>query len=61
MLQNSLQYKSIIVVSQYFHVTRIKKLFRESGYQNVTSVSPQYFEFRDFYSLLREFFAYYVE
>lgn len=60
-LQNSLQYKSIIVVSQYFHITRIKKLFRENGYQNIASVSPRYFEFRDFYSLLREFIAYYVE
>ena len=60
-LENSLQYKSIIVVSQYFHITWIKKLFRENGYTNVTSVSPKYFEIRDIYSLLREFIAYYVQ
>jgi vancomycin permeability regulator SanA len=60
-LRDSLKFKSIIVVSQYFHLTRIKMLFRKRGFNNVSSVSPYYFEVRDFYSLLREFGAYYTE
>jgi len=60
-LKDSLNFKSIIVVSQYFHVTRTKMFFRKNNFINVNSVSPQYFEVRDIYSLLREFVAYYVE
>jgi len=59
-LQDSLEFKSIIVVSQYFHLTRTKMLFRKLHFVNVSSVSPQYFEFRDIYSLLREFVAFYI-
>lgn len=58
-LKDSLKFESLIVVSHYFHVTRTKKLFRKKGFQNVSSVSPMYFELRDFYSLFREFVAYY--
>jgi vancomycin permeability regulator SanA len=58
-LKDSLQFKNLIVVSQYFHLTRTKMLFRKQGFQNVDSVSPKYFEIRDFYSLFREFVAYY--
>ncbi|RZK34987.1 MAG: YdcF family protein [Pedobacter sp.] len=59
-LKDSLNFKSLIVVSQYFHLTRTKMLFRKRHFDNVSSVSPQYFEFRDIYSLLREFVAYYL-
>jgi vancomycin permeability regulator SanA len=51
--------KSIIVVSQYFHVSRCKLAFRKAGVENVYAVSPSYFEWRDFYSIFREFFGYY--
>lgn len=60
-LKDSLHFKSIIVVSQYFHVSRTKMLFRKRGFSNISSVSPEYFEIRDSYSLFREFVAYYVE
>lgn len=60
-LKDSLHFRSIIVVSQYFHVSRTKMLFRKRCFGNVSSVSPNYFEFRDIYSLLREFGAYYTE
>ncbi len=60
-LKEQLNFQSITVVSQYFHVTRTKMLFKKHGFENVGSVSPNYFELRDFYSLVREFFAYYVE
>ncbi|SFW47631.1 protein SanA, affects membrane permeability for vancomycin [Cellulophaga fucicola] len=59
-LQETLSFKSIIVVSQYFHLTRIKMLFKKQGFKNVSSASPMYFEVRDFYSLFREFVAYYI-
>ena len=59
-LKESLRFKSIIVVSLYFHLTRTKMLFKKQGFNNISSASPTYFEFRDFYSLLREFVAYYV-
>ncbi|MDQ0594683.1 vancomycin permeability regulator SanA [Chryseobacterium ginsenosidimutans] len=60
-LRSKLNFNSIIVVSQYFHVTRTKKLFKDQGFENVTSVSPDYFEWRDLYSILREFPAYYLK
>lgn len=60
-IQKKYHFKSLIVVSQYFHVTRTKKLFRDKGFENVNSVSPRYFEWRDFYSILREFSAYYTQ
>nr|WP_314492709.1 YdcF family protein [uncultured Chryseobacterium sp.] len=60
-LQKEYGFKSIITVSQYFHVTRTKKLFRESGISSVSSVSPAYFEWRDIYSVIREFPAYYIQ
>lgn len=52
-------FKSVLVVSQYFHITRTKKLFRERNFQQVSSVAPSCIEWRDFYSVTREFFGYY--
>jgi vancomycin permeability regulator SanA len=60
-LKPQLKFNSIIIVSQYFHVTRTKKLFEDQGFENVSSVSPKYFELRDIYSILREFPAYYTQ
>lgn len=60
-MRKKIPYNSIIVVSQYFHVTRTKKLYRDQGFSQVNSVSPHYFEIRDLYSILREFPAYYIQ
>lgn len=60
-IMDSLNFKNAISVSQYFHQTRTKKLFRKKGFENVESASPEYFELRDFYSIFREFVAYYKE
>ncbi|WP_288458793.1 YdcF family protein [uncultured Chryseobacterium sp.] len=60
-LEPKLHFKSIILVSQYFHVTRTKKLFEDQGFENVSSASTAYFEWRDLYSILREFPAYYTQ
>ncbi|MEJ5104865.1 YdcF family protein [Chryseobacterium sp. MYb328] len=59
-IADSLKYSRIISVSQFYHQTRIKKLFREHHFKNIESSSPVYFEIRDFYSVFREFFAYYL-
>lgn len=56
---DSLNYKSIISVSQFYHQTRIKLIFRKKSFKNYEISSPKYFELRDFYSLFREFFAFY--
>ncbi|MEX5689765.1 YdcF family protein, partial [Pseudomonas silesiensis] len=53
------KFKTAIIVSQFYHITRTKMFFRKSGFKNISSVSPMYFEIRDLYSLFREFFAYY--
>jgi vancomycin permeability regulator SanA len=58
---DSLNLESAISVSQYFHQTRTKKLFKKHGLKNIESSSPKYFELRDFYSIFREFVAYYKE
>lgn len=59
-ITDSLKYNRIISVSQFYHQTRIKKLFRKHRFKNIESSSPSYFELRDFYSVFREFFAYYL-
>ena len=60
-IMDSLNFKSAISVSQFFHQTRTKKLFRNKGFDDIESASPDYFELRDFYSIFREFVAYYKE
>lgn len=60
-IMDSLHYKSAISISQYFHQTRTKALFRKKGFVNIESASPLYFEWRDGYSIFREFVAYYKE
>lgn len=60
-LRPKLRFRSILVVSQFYHISRTKMLFRQAGFAAVNGVSPWYFEWRDAYSLLREFPAYYQE
>jgi vancomycin permeability regulator SanA len=58
-LQPVLHFRSVLVVSQFYHLSRTKMLFRQAGFTEVSGASPVYFELRDAYSLLREFAAYY--
>jgi vancomycin permeability regulator SanA len=51
--------RGVLVVSQFYHISRTKLLFRQAGFTAVSGASPNYFEWRDIYSLLREFVAYY--
>ncbi|MDA9129245.1 YdcF family protein [Candidatus Gracilibacteria bacterium] len=48
----------VIGVSQWFHIPRVKLSLRQEGFQNVSGISPKYFEVRDIYSFLREIPAY---
>ncbi|HEY8938378.1 MAG TPA: hypothetical protein VIM65_24325, partial [Cyclobacteriaceae bacterium] len=50
---------SVVVVSQFFHITRTKYILRKLGVENVYGAHADYFEWRDFYSVFREFFAFY--
>jgi vancomycin permeability regulator SanA len=58
-MQQVLKYNSITVVSQFYHISRTKLLFHKTGIKEVYGASPSYYEFRDLYSLVREFFGYY--
>jgi vancomycin permeability regulator SanA len=52
-------FNSVVVVSQYYHISRTKSAFRNAGVKNVKGVHCEYFEIRDVYSIFREFFGYY--
>jgi len=50
--------KSIIAVSQFFHLSRVRLAFRKIGFENIGAAYPAYYELRELYSLLREVPAY---
>ncbi|UOQ51911.1 YdcF family protein [Hymenobacter cellulosivorans] len=60
-LQDSLGFRRLLAVSQYYHLTRTKMLFRKAGFTQISSVSPRYVELRDGYSLAREFVGFYQQ
>lgn len=53
-------FSSVLVVSQFFHISRTKLLLRQLHFQNVYGAHARYYELRDAYALFREFFAYYI-
>ncbi|WP_102349548.1 YdcF family protein [Bacillus sp. Marseille-P3661] len=52
-------FSSVMIISQYFHITRTKLAFKKVGFEETSSAHAEIFEYRDVYSLLREFPAYY--
>jgi uncharacterized SAM-binding protein YcdF (DUF218 family) len=50
-------FKSALVVTQYFHVPRMKMALRASGIEPVHGAYARFFEGRDIYSTLRELAA----
>ncbi len=52
-------YKSVIVVSQFFHLTRTKFILKKKGVNKVYAAHANYFELRDAYATLRETIAFY--
>lgn len=49
---------SVVWVSQFFHISRVKLSLEQAWFKNVYWYASRYFEMRDLYSLLREFPAY---
>ncbi|QOY38578.1 YdcF family protein [Anaerobacillus isosaccharinicus] len=58
-IMKDLNIKSVMVITQYFHITRTKLAFNKLGFENVYSAHAEIFEYRDLYSITREFPAYY--
>lgn len=54
-----LNVRSVTVISQYYHISRARLAFRNEGFDEVCGAHAQYFEWRDIYSIIREFFGYY--
>ena len=49
---------TVIVVSNYYHISRIKLAFKKFGIEKVYGSHAKYFEVRDVYSIPREVVAY---
>ncbi|WP_134684383.1 YdcF family protein [Brevibacillus migulae] len=58
-MMDAMGLQSVIVITQFYHISRTKLAFHQVGYDSVYSAHADYFEWRDCYSLFREFFAYY--
>lgn len=52
--------RSVTIISQYFHLVRCRLLFEKAGITDCCIASPSYFEWRDAFSITREFAGYYV-
>jgi vancomycin permeability regulator SanA len=53
-------FNSVIIVSQFYHLQRSRAMLHSLKIEYIYTAHSDYFELRDFYSLLREFFAYYA-
>lgn len=58
-IMDELELDSVMVITQYFHVSRTKLVFSKMDIKEVYSAHAKIFEFRDMYSIIREFPAYY--
>ncbi|ENH96864.1 SanA protein [Gracilibacillus halophilus YIM-C55.5] len=58
-IMKDINVKSVMVITQYFHITRTKLAFDKVGFDNVYSAHAEIFQLRDLYSIVREFPAYY--
>lgn len=52
-------FNSVIVVTQFYHISRTRLALHRQGISNIYSAHAEYFEWRDLYSIVREFFGYY--
>jgi len=53
------KWQSVIVVSQFYHLSRSKLAFKQVGFKEISSAHAKYWEVRDFYSLAREVAGYF--
>lgn len=54
------KFQSAMVITQFYHVTRTTLAMHKVGIEKVYSAHARIFEIRDFYSLTREFFGFYI-
>lgn len=52
-------FESVTVITQYHHISRSKLAFRKAGFEEIRSAHARIFEWRDLYSIGREFAGYY--
>ena len=50
--------RSVLIVSQFFHISRTRLILKKFGVENIGAVRSKSYHRRDFYSIVREFFAY---
>lgn len=51
-------WNKVIVVTQFFHISRARLALKRFGIEEVGTVHARYFEIRDIYSIIREIFGY---
>lgn len=52
------QRRTVMVISQFFHISRTRLAFKKAGFTKVYAAHAHYFELRDLYALGREVFGY---
>lgn len=58
-IMGDMEFDSVMIITQFYHISRTKLAFGRAGIKNVYSAHAAYLDFRDAYSVFREFFAYY--
>ncbi|MBB6452740.1 vancomycin permeability regulator SanA [Salirhabdus euzebyi] len=53
------RFDSVMVITQYFHITRTELAFKQQGFESISSAHAEIVELRDVYSILREVPAFY--
>ena len=58
-LQEEHSFDSVIIVSQFFHISRTRLVLKKVGANNISAAHSTTYEWRDIYSTMREFAGYY--
>ncbi len=58
-LNDSLHFSSVIMVTDFYHITRSKYILRKLGFRNVYGASSDVYFWSDAFGLFRDFFAFY--
>lgn len=58
-IMDDMEFDSVMIITQFYHISRTKLAFDKVGVENVYSAHAEYLDIRDIYSVVREFFAYY--
>ncbi len=58
-IMDDMGFDSVMIITQFYHISRTKLAFRKAGIENIYSAHASYLDIRDVYSVVREFFAYY--